>query len=60
MAASTSRLVIEISSEQAKRNAELLNRELQSIEKNGDFATKSMDAMSVATRSLAAQMTALV
>lgn len=60
MAASTSRLIIEISSEQAKRNAELLNRELQSIEKNGDFATKSMDAMSVATRSLAAQMTALV
>lgn len=60
MAASTSRLVIEISSEQAKRNAELLNRELQSIEKNGDFATKSMDAMSVATRSLAAQMTALI
>lgn len=60
MAASTSRLVIEISSEQAKRNAELLNRELQSIEKNGDFATKSMDAMSVATRSLATQMTALV
>ncbi|WP_151794631.1 tape measure protein [Acinetobacter soli] len=60
MAASTSRLVIEISSEQAKRNAEFLNRELQSIEKNGDFATKSMDAMSVATRSLAAQMTALV
>ncbi|WP_288399075.1 tape measure protein [uncultured Acinetobacter sp.] len=60
MAASTSRLVIEISSEQAKRNAELLNRELQSIEKNGYFATKSMDAMSVATRSLAAQMTALV
>ncbi len=60
MAASTSRLVIEISSEQAKRNAELLNRELQSIEKNGDFATKSMDAISVATRSLAAQMTALV
>ncbi|WP_151976734.1 tape measure protein [Acinetobacter soli] len=60
MAASTSRLVIEISSEQAKRNAELLNRELQSIEKNGDFTTKSMDAMSVATRSLAAQMTALV
>lgn len=60
MAASTSRLVIEISAEQARRNAELLNRELQSIEKNGDFATKSMDAMSVATRSLAAQMTALV
>lgn len=60
MAASTSRLVIEISCEQAKRNAELLNRELQSIEKNGDFATKSMDAMSVATRSLAAQMTALI
>ncbi|WP_151796566.1 tape measure protein [Acinetobacter soli] len=60
MAASTSRLVIEISAEQARRNAELLNRELQSIEKNGDFATKSMDAMSVATRSLATQMTALV
>ncbi|WP_394660939.1 tape measure protein [uncultured Acinetobacter sp.] len=60
MAASTSRLVIEISSEQAKRNAEQLNRELQSIERNGTFATRSMDAMSVATRSLAAQMTALV
>ncbi len=60
MAASTSRLVIEISSEQAKRNAEQLNRELQSIERNGTFATRSMDAMSVATRSLAAQMTALI
>lgn len=60
MAEQTSRLVIEISAEHAKRNAEALNRELQSIEKNGDFATKSMDAMSVATRSLAAQMTALV
>ena len=60
MAASTSRLVIEISAEQAKRNAEQLNRELQSIERNGTFATRSMDAMSVATRSLAAQMTALV
>lgn len=60
MAASTSRLVIEISSEQAKRNAEQLNRELQSIERNGTFATRSMDAMSVATRSLATQMTALV
>ncbi len=60
MAASTSRLVIEISAEQAKRNAEQLNRELQSIERNGTFATRSMDAMSVATRSLATQMTALV
>lgn len=60
MAASTSRLVIEISSEQAKRNAEQLNRELQSIERNGTFATRSMDAVSVATRSLATQMTALV
>ncbi len=60
MAASTSRLVIEISSEQAKRNAEQLNRELESIERNGTFATRSMDAMSVATRSLATQMTALV
>ncbi|WOE32741.1 MULTISPECIES: tape measure protein [unclassified Acinetobacter] len=55
-----SRLVIEISTEHARRNAEVINRELKSIEKNGTYATKSMDSMSVAARSLAANMARIV
>ncbi len=53
-------LRITIDSREAKRNAEALNRELVSIERNGDFATKSMDSMSVATRQLAGYMAGIV
>lgn len=53
-------LRITIDSREAKRNAEALNRELTSIERNGDFATKSMDSMSVATRQLAGYMAGIV
>lgn len=55
-----SRLVIEISAENARRNAEALGRELQNIERNGTYATTSMDNMSVAARKLAGHLTALV
>lgn len=55
-----SRLVIEIDSVYAKQNAQALARELESIEKKGEFATKSMDSMSVATRNLAGYMAGLV
>lgn len=58
--AQESRLVIVIDSQHAERNARNLGNELNSIEKNGDFATKSMDRMSVATRSLAGYMAGLV
>ena len=55
-----SRLVIEIDSVYAKQNAQALAKELESIEKKGEFATKSMDSMSVATRNLAGYMAGLV
>ncbi|OTN35277.1 tape measure protein [Acinetobacter pittii] len=58
--AQESRLVIVIDSQNAERNARNLGNELSSIEKNGDFATKSMDRMSVATRSLAGYMAGVV
>lgn len=55
-----SRLVIEIDSVYAKQNAQALARELESIEKKGEFATKSMDSMSVSVRNLAGYMAGLV
>lgn len=55
-----SRLVVTIDSKNAERNARNLAIELESIEKKGDFATKSMDSMSVATRQLAGYMAGLV
>lgn len=58
--AQESRLVIVIDSQNAERNARNLGNELNNIEKNGDFATKSMDRMSVATRSLAGYMAGVV
>lgn len=58
--AQESRLVIVIDSQNAERNARNLGNELNSIEKNGDFATKSIDRMSVATRSLAGYMAGVV
>ncbi|EPZ7230831.1 tape measure protein [Acinetobacter baumannii] len=55
-----SRLVITIDSKNAERNARNLGNELDSIEKKGDFASKSMDSLSVATRALAGHMAGLV
>ena len=53
-------LRIVIDSRNAERNARALANELDSIEKKGDFASKSMDSMSVATRQLAGYMAGLV
>ncbi|MDI9741041.1 tape measure protein [Acinetobacter baumannii] len=58
--AQESRLVIVIDAKNAERNARNLGNELDSIERKGDFATKSMDALSVATRQLAGYMAGLV
>ena len=53
-------LRIIIDSRNAERNARALASELDSIEKKGDFASKSMDSMSVATRQLAGYMVGVV
>ncbi|HAV4650095.1 TPA: tape measure protein [Acinetobacter baumannii] len=58
--AQESRLVIVIDAKNAERNARNLGNELNSIERKGDFATKSMDGLSVATRQLAGYMAGLV
>ncbi|MBP4876502.1 tape measure protein, partial [Acinetobacter baumannii] len=58
--AQEARLVIVIDSERAKRTAQDLSVELDSITKKGDFASKSMDRMSVATRALAGYMAGLL
>lgn len=58
--AQESRLVIVIDAKNAERNARNLGNELDSIEKKGDFASKSMDSLSVATRALAGYMAGLV
>ncbi|CDG74747.1 Phage-related minor tail protein [Acinetobacter nosocomialis 28F] len=58
--AQESRLVIVIDSKNAERNARNLGNELDSIERKGEFASKSMDGLSVATRSLAGYMAGLV
>ncbi|ENX58151.1 MULTISPECIES: tape measure protein [Acinetobacter] len=55
-----SRLVIVIDSRNAERNARNLSDELNSIERNGDFATRSIDRLSVATRQLAGYIAGLV
>jgi tape measure domain-containing protein len=55
-----SRLVIVIDAKNAERNARNLGNELDSIERKGDFATKSMDNLSVSTRALAGYMAGLV
>ncbi|KMV05737.1 tape measure domain protein [Acinetobacter baumannii] len=57
--AQESRLVIVIDAKNAERNARNLGNELDSIERKGDFATKSMDGLSVATRQLAGYMAGL-
>ena len=53
-------LRIVIDSHNAERNARNIANELQSIERNGNYATRSMDSMSVATRSLVGYMGGLV
>ncbi|HEC0039057.1 tape measure protein [Acinetobacter baumannii] len=58
--AQESRLVIVIDAKNAERNARNLGNELDSIERKGDFASKSMDGLSVATRTLAGYMAGLV
>ncbi|EPQ3973939.1 tape measure protein [Acinetobacter baumannii] len=58
--AQEARLVIVIDSERAKRTAQDLSVELDSITKKGDYASKSMDGLSVATRALAGYMAGLV
>lgn len=58
--AQESRLVIVIDAKNAERNARNLGNELDSIERKGDFATKSMDGLSVATRQLAGYMAGVV
>lgn len=58
--AQESRLVIVIDAKNAERNARNLGNELDSIERKGDFATKSMDGLSIATRQLAGYMAGLV
>lgn len=58
--AQESRLVIVIDSQNAERNARNLGNELDSIERRGDFASRSMDGLSVATRTLAGYMAGLV
>ncbi|WP_262781589.1 hypothetical protein [Acinetobacter guillouiae] len=60
MAEHRSTLIIEISSEQAERNARALDRELQSIERTGNYATTSVNSMSVATRQLAGYLAGVV
>lgn len=52
-------LRIVIDSRNAERNAQSISRELQNIERNGDFATRSTDRLSVATRQLAGYMAGL-
>ena len=53
-------LRIIIDSRNAERNARNIANELQNIERNGDHASRSMDSMSVATRSLVGYMGGLV
>jgi len=60
MTTQTSRLVIEIDSRNAERNARAIANELQNIQRNGDSATRSMNSTSAATRSLAGYMAGLV
>jgi tape measure domain-containing protein len=53
-------LRITIDSRNAERNARNVANELQNIERNGDYASRSMDSMSVATRQLAGYMAGVV
>lgn len=56
MSEAQSRLVIEISAENARRNSQALRTELSNLDKSGSNAVKSMDAISVSARNLATTM----
>ena len=60
MATQESKLVITIDSRHALRDAQAMRRELESLDKTGQFATKSMDQMSVAMRQLAGYTAGLI
>ncbi|WP_180115785.1 tape measure protein [Acinetobacter sp. YH12140] len=60
MTTQLSRLVIEIDSRNALRNAQAIGRELENIDRNGTHASRSMDSVSVATRQLAGHMAGLL
>ncbi|WP_180113362.1 tape measure protein [Acinetobacter sp. YH12073] len=60
MTTQSSRLVIEIDSRNALRNAQAIGRELENIDRNGTHASRSMDSVSVATRQLAGHMAGLL
>ncbi|WP_168377568.1 tape measure protein [Acinetobacter cumulans] len=60
MTTQTSRLVIEIDSRNALRNAQAIGKELENIDRNGTHASRSMDSVSVATRQLAGHMAGLL
>ncbi|WP_180035604.1 MULTISPECIES: tape measure protein [unclassified Acinetobacter] len=60
MTTQISRLVIEIDSRNALRNAQAIGRELENIDRNGIHASRSMDSVSVATRQLAGHMAGLL
>lgn len=53
-------LRIVIDSRNAERNARNVANELQNIERNGDYASRSMDSMSVGIRQLVGQMAGIV
>lgn len=60
MAVQESKLVITIDSRHALRDAQAMRRELESLDKTGQFASKSMDQMSVAMRQLAGYTAGLI
>lgn len=60
MAVQESKLVITIDSRNVLRDAQAMRRELESLDKTGQFASKSMDQMSVAIRQLAGYTAGLI
>ena len=59
MTEAKSSLLITINAEYAKKTANDLNRELRAIESNGDAASKAMDSMASAARTVATQFLAV-
>ncbi|WP_151764885.1 tape measure protein [Acinetobacter soli] len=59
MTEAKSSLLITINAEYAKKTANDLNRELRAIESNGDAASKAMDSMASAARTVATQFLAI-
>ncbi|GEM_PF-1204661 len=58
--AQESRLTVVIDSRQAVRDAHAISTELQSIQRNGDYAAKSMNGASTAVREFAGYMAGIV